>query len=369
MADGQSADLLAGLLRSVPATLPEDEASSDCGGYLIQARAFYGWPEHLASVHLNFRDIARQAGIDNVDMARLDSYVNLVDFSHFLELAADAAGDELLALRWAASVNDLALGPYLLCLAYAPTLRVALNAIVQFLSIHHDGATCSLREEGGAATLAWTYSPVLLRQDQLIDRGAALCIGRMRALLPAHNPPQRVELQRRRPASVSLHHGLLGPNVRFGCERNAFTYGADLLDVPNPNSDPNLFSALCELNARLLGERRCQRDLVLRVKEEMLRRLADGDVALESIARELGHSSRGLQRRLAAHGTTFNQLLEITRREAARQYIEETDFLISEIAYRLGFSTIGNFTRAAKRWFGCTPREYRQGLHSRRKRG
>ena len=366
-------DLAAGRIVKFPegkvSRAPDLSSDVPHGDYLVHARALYGWPEHLAAENVCYDRIARQAGLDDVDATRFDGYISLSRFAHFLELAADASGDELIALRWVAQVDDSALGPFTLCLAYAPTMRAAFEVLTRYLAIHVDAASCNVTDEAGVTTFSWTYSPLIMWRDQLVDRGAGHSIGRMRAMLPGNTPPLKVELMRRRPASVALHCRLFGPHVLFECDRNSFSYGNELLDVPNPNADENLFAALCELNSRLVGERRCASDLILRVKEEILRRLAEDIVALEPIARQLGHSSRSLQRRLAGYNTTFNDLLELTRREAAKRYIEETDFLISEIAYRLGFSTIGNFTRAAKRWFGRTPREYRQSFQSTVKRG
>lgn len=334
------------------------------GDYLIYAGALHGWVDYLAERRIDFGALARRAGVDHVDPMRFDGYVSLNRYSHFLELAAEACGDELVTLRWIDSMNEMALGPILLCLSYAPTLRAAMDVLLRFQVAHVDAATREIHERDGITTLSWSYSPIVVRREQLIDRGAALFIGRLRAMLPPDAAPVTVELVRRKPTSAALHHKLLGPDVIFDAERNAFSCPTHLLDVRNPMADANLFAALFALNERLVGERCGRSDLVSRVKEEILRRLTQETLALEPIARHLGYSSRGLQRRLADCDTTFHKLLEQTRRETARRYIEETDFRISEISYRLGFSTIGNFTRAAKRWFGCSPREYRQGLQN-----
>lgn len=350
------------------AAIPVAPRQATDADYQVQARALCGFAAALERKGVDFRQLSRQAGLDRVDTARLDAYVSLTRFAHFLELAADATQDELFALRWVAEAAQAAVGSYSLCLAYAPNLRSALGMMLRYLAVHIDVESSSVTEDGDLTTYSFRYSPLVLRQEQLIDRGMGLCVTKMRSLLPERTPPTLVELARPRPRSTGLHGAVFGPNVVFDSDRNAISYPTALLDVPNPNADPNLFIALCALNDRLLAERSRQRDFVSRVREEILRRLAEDSVALDVIARELGHSSRGLQRRLAQYNTTFQDLLESTRREAAKRYIEETDYMISEIAYRLGFSAIGNFTRAAKRWFGCTPREYRQGLQSAAKR-
>ncbi|WP_028972520.1 AraC family transcriptional regulator [Spirochaeta cellobiosiphila] len=47
---------------------------------------------------------------------------------------------------------------------------------------------------------------------------------------------------------------------------------------------------------------------------------------------------------------------------AAAQYLEGTDWLVSEIGYRCGFSDMGYFSGQFKKKFGVTPREYRMAF-------
>jgi AraC-like DNA-binding protein len=44
----------------------------------------------------------------------------------------------------------------------------------------------------------------------------------------------------------------------------------------------------------------------------------------------------------------------------AEHYIKETALPLTEIAFLLGFSELSAFSRAAKQWFGRTPRELRK---------
>ncbi len=69
---------------------------------------------------------------------------------------------------------------------------------------------------------------------------------------------------------------------------------------------------------------------------------------------------RGLQRRLAADGLTYSQLLEEARRNAALRLVEERQLTFAEVASALGYSDPAHFTRAFARWTGTTPRAYRQ---------
>ena len=71
-----------------------------------------------------------------------------------------------------------------------------------------------------------------------------------------------------------------------------------------------------------------------------------------------------MQRRLTAEGTSFQLLLDDTRRELAQHYLGQKTVSLADIAYLLGFSDQSSFFRASRRWFGSSPRDYRIRLIS-----
>jgi AraC-like DNA-binding protein len=70
-------------------------------------------------------------------------------------------------------------------------------------------------------------------------------------------------------------------------------------------------------------------------------------------------SERTLQRRLQEEATSFNELVDDTRRELADQYLRDSQLTLAQVAYLLGFADQSTFFRACKRWFGTSPGEYR----------
>jgi AraC-like DNA-binding protein len=77
----------------------------------------------------------------------------------------------------------------------------------------------------------------------------------------------------------------------------------------------------------------------------------------------IGISERTLQRRLATHETSFNELQDQTRFDTAKQLLCDNAMGISEISYDLGYANPANFTRAFRRWAGVTPRQHRKLLN------
>lgn len=82
--------------------------------------------------------------------------------------------------------------------------------------------------------------------------------------------------------------------------------------------------------------------------------------SVDEIARELALSPRSLRRKLDQEGTRFRTLVEDERRQIALQFLRNSDMKLDELAIHLGYADTASFTRAFRRWMGCSPGEYRQ---------
>ncbi len=87
--------------------------------------------------------------------------------------------------------------------------------------------------------------------------------------------------------------------------------------------------------------------------------LRTGRPSVPATAALLGMSARTLQRRLDAGGVSHHGLVERARFAAASALLERTARPIMEVAFELGYSDHAHFTRAFRRWSGCSPRDFR----------
>jgi AraC-like DNA-binding protein len=105
----------------------------------------------------------------------------------------------------------------------------------------------------------------------------------------------------------------------------------------------------------LLAERRTVSGLRGLVENQLLGLLPSGRVQAAVVAQQLGMSARSFTRHLAQEGTSFSEILDRLRNRLARRYLEDERISLQQIAWLLGYSEIGAFNHAFKRWTGISP--------------
>lgn len=116
--------------------------------------------------------------------------------------------------------------------------------------------------------------------------------------------------------------------------------------------EPHLQARLEGLAASaLLGER---------AKAVLLGLMPQGKASLTNLAEQMNCSPRTLQRQLSQEGLKYQGLLDETRLETARHYLEHSHYSSEEISLLLGYDSPNSFFRAFRSWTGQTPMEVRQ---------
>lgn len=157
------------------------------------------------------------------------------------------------------------------------------------------------------------------------------------------------------------YEAFFGCPVRFGDTHTRVRFPAAQLALPMTHSDPGL-RALLDRQAQALLLALPDSDAFDRsLQQVLLRLLPEGTVTLPRVAQELFASVRTIQRRLDMRGITWQELLNRTREELARQYLADRSLSLGDIALLLGFSEQSAFNRAFKRWTGTTPMALRRG--------
>lgn len=241
-------------------------------------------------------------------------------------------------------------------------LQEGFTRLVRYQRIIAEGADLSFRPqpEGYALILA-IHGDRLPPARQSAEASLAHSLAFCRWLTGKPLKPLLVSFQGPPPEDLEQYRQVFQAPLKFQAEHYGLLFARADLDAPLPTAN----QALAQLHDRFAGEylARFSESRVTHLARQVLcRLLPQGEPRREAVAQALHLSQRTLQRRLQEEGSSFQQLLDDTRRALAEQYLAQPNLTLLEVAYLLGFADPSNFFRAFRRWFDSTPGEYRARL-------
>lgn len=177
--------------------------------------------------------------------------------------------------------------------------------------------------------------------------------------------PQAVYFKHPSPECIADHEAYFGCRVHFNSDRDALLVSSETLKTPNHLGDETIaqfFDAHLQTEISELDD---EQSLDRRVSKQISQSLSEGVPAISDIAGQFSMSGRTLQRRLSGIGSSYQILVDESRRQLAEHLLKKTDYSLAEVAFMTGFSEQSAFNRAFKRWAGQTPRSFRIKFHAR----
>ena len=148
--------------------------------------------------------------------------------------------------------------------------------------------------------------------------------------------------------------------MRFGADHSRMVIDAQWLVAPVLGHSPVMAAEMRRLlELRQREQAATTRSLVAAV-ERVLERAGCASLPIEEVARALELSVRTLRRRLEEAGTSFREVSDRLRAQAAQRLLHEQGLTVAEASRQLGFSDVRAFRRAFKRWLGQVPGEVRR---------
>lgn len=274
-------------------------------------------------------------------------------------------GDPLFPIRLCEAIRSESFSPPLFAALCSPNLLVAAQRIARYKRLVAPlQFEVTERHDVVRIALHWLDAP-LAPPASLVMMELLFCLTLARMGTREHVRAMAVETPHP-PAPLRPYEAFLGCRVRVG-ERRQITFARSDALRPFLTSNDAMWSAFEPELRQRLADLEGTAPTAQRVRAALLEGLPSGQVSMEAISRKLALSTRTLQRRIEAEGATYQQILQATREELARHYLQQTTLPIAEIAFLLGFNEPTSFSRAFRAWTGSTPdtMRHRAGVSDR----
>lgn len=318
-----------------------------------------GVADMFAAEGVDVDALLRDAGLDGEALNDPTGRFSIDDVSALWEMAVARSGKTTLGLSKALALAYGNLGIVRYAMMSCPTLLGALGRLVRYMNVISNAATFSLTEDAGGYWFELGHlggeRPV---PRQRVEFGMLTMLTSCSWFTGRELTPLVVEFVYPVPADPQAHRQVFGCPLRFGGPANrALLRRADLM-LPLSARD----AAMAQLHEQLVDEEleRLEGASTSRqVRRILAAQLSSSQIRREQVAAALSISDRTLQRRLHAERTSFQQLLDDTRRELAQLYLRKPRTSVKHVAELLGFEDQSNLFRACRRWFGESPAQYR----------
>jgi AraC-like DNA-binding protein len=283
------------------------------------------------------------------------SLVNLLERASVV-LACPDFGMRLAAFQGGAKV----LGPLEVVMRNSVTLGEAFRYCAEHFQAYSTASQICVEEDSADRSTSLRFEllvPKLPSHPQTVEH--ALLLMQRNALDFSGGQVRAHEIRfTHEPLSpLSTYRSYFGATVRFGQCMNGLRFDCRELDLPIPDSDPQLY----ELATSFIEHRFPSTEPVLstRVRTIVERLLPGGNCTYGVVASTLGMHARTLQRRLRAEGEAFEAIKDSVRRDIALRYLKQPAIPLIRVAEMLGYSATSMLSRSCYRWFSASPRQLR----------
>lgn len=339
-------------------TLKPDTYASALRSWLIAAR------NAVEQRGVDADALLQQVGLDlstaTDPMARYPAHLGLA----FWQKAVTLIGEEMLGMDVALQFVPLNFNALGYALMASENLAQMYLRLSRYAHIVTDAADIRFEVGPGAGRLSVTGDPALLAtvddatRWSIFDYAMLTVVRGSRMLYGKDFMPLELRLQRQRPRDHARFERVLRCAPVYGCEDNTLVVDLATLNKPLSYANTDVVKAsetTLDRYSSNLGERALTEQLAGVLKEL----LPSGEPLQDDVAQRLNMTLRTLQRRLSEAQTCYRDVLNDTRHQLALSYLGSEQYSVGEIAFLLGFSEVSAFTRAFKRWTGCSPREWR----------
>jgi len=324
---------------------------------------------YLQSRHASIEPVLEVIGLSEAALRDPDQRIDHDLQDEMFRVAEQVTGDANVGLHAGEMTHVMHFGLIGLLAMTCDTVRELVDLHSRFQRLITTGVVVHYVERGDELVGEASYVGGTRSSRHTMEYNTATHLTIARLMAGFEFSAARMEIPYPEPADTSEQQRVFGCPIHYGAERLCFYFPRFLLDAPLVGGNSGSRPAL-ELEARRRLEALGvplpdESPEIAHLKRIVGDGLRHGPPGIDDAAAALGISVRKLQRRLEAVGSSYREILDVTRRAMAEQYILDESLSQVDVALLLGFADQSALHRAFRRWFDTTPGEYRALRRSR----
>ncbi|MFT3968248.1 MAG: AraC family transcriptional regulator ligand-binding domain-containing protein [Sphingobium sp.] len=314
------------------------------------------FPELVEELGGDPRALLAEAGVDPDAFLKGEVRASYRQIVELMELAALRLGCQDFGMRLGARQVGKFDTPLVIAMKHSRNFGEALRYVSSHSYAHSLAATIWLRPSSWEGFVSLGHDILL---DGLPHRTQAV----EQILLTAHHAAMeatggrvraRCIVFRHQPASpMRVYRRYFGCEVRFGLQANSILFHKEDMACPILNPDEETHARITAFIDTEYPQRRPP--VHAQVRGIVLRAIDSPFCSNDRLAAALNMHPRTLHRRLAAGGTSFQQIKNEVRRDMMLYYLRQTDMDLSQVSERLGFAEQSAMTHYCRKIFGLSP--------------
>lgn len=316
--------------------------------------------EQLRTAGIDPEPLLAKAGISGRRLAAPSKGISAKNQLRFLEIAAAALDRSDFGFRLAQQGDVREGGVLYYVMAASQDLREALRNLARYLNVANESVRVVISEKTDDTVLTVERKVALEDERHFIEFALTMLLHGCRKMTGRRLRPKAVSFAHGRNANAAEFERFFECPVLFSADADTIVVPTALLLTPIPSSDDYLLRILKGHCDGILAERgKPSNPLRAMVESEIIAQLPHNKPQIETIAANIGMTTRTLARRLAEEGASYGAVLDELRRDLSVRYLKDRSLSLCQIAWLLGYSEVTSFNHAFKRWTGHSPKRAR----------
>ncbi|NVO58580.1 AraC family transcriptional regulator ligand-binding domain-containing protein [Rhodobacteraceae bacterium B1Z28] len=310
-------------------------------------------------------EIIEELGIDPAQLLDPNAKIKEDEFPKIMNMMAASLPGEPFTLDLAKVTPFSILGYMSSAVEFAPSVRDALEMLVQYRSVLSDRLHLTLEETTSHARLGFYHPMDECDNGAMAEFACAMLYRTICDWFELTGAISEIHFAHKPLLELGLYEEFFGTKVTFEQPKNALVIERGSLNKPSRLSSKPLYDYARAHLDRVHKENGLSnlgiQDLQ-KVHDAICENAAIGEYGAAALAEKLHLSLRTLQRLVGQHGKELREMLEEVRAANAKRLLASPDLGIDAIAHLLGYSDDRAFRRSFKRWANQSPSHYRDTL-------